>query len=229
MGVFSQALRKQMENEGISMSTLPAKYPLSYEELNAWVEGTKLPSNGKLETLAPAVHMPVYKLRDLVSQDRLSLATLKAAKDNEAFKAANKVNYNVVSPSVAEKQPMPDEPVKPEPKPMDKAVGAKPSPLASNEPITTEVGKPAKRPYHRREHPVKEDTHDEQTTDSKEYQRLKECLKVLQDDADTALNCLIGAIEMRNFDAIKTYANIAWARNVAVKAIKKALDIDKAS
>lgn len=72
-------------------------------------------------------------------------------------------------------------------------------------------------------------THTEQTTDSNEYLRLKECLKVIQDDADLALTCLIGAIEMRNFDAIKTYANIAWARNVAVKAIKKTLDIDKAS
>lgn len=220
MGVFSEALKKQMENEGISMSTLPAKYPLSYEELKAWTEGTQLPSNGKLETLAPAVHMPVYKLRDLVSQDRLVLAKLKAAKDNEAFKAANNVNCDVITPPTAETEPMPDEPVKPEPKPKDKVVNNEPMP---------QVGKPAKRPYHRREHPVKEDTHDEQTTDAKEYQRLKECLKVLQDDADTALNCLIGAIEMRNFDAIKTYANIAWARNVAVKAIKKTLDIDKAS
>lgn len=207
MGVFSEALKKQMENEGISMSTLPAKYPLSYEELKAWTEGTQLPSNGKLETLAPAVHMPVYKLRNLVSQDRLALAKLKAAKENEAFKAANNVNYDVITPPAAETEPMPDEPVKPGPKPIP--------------------SEHKKRTYKKREQPAV--THTEQTTDSNEYLRLKECLKVIQDDADLALTCLIGAIEMRNFDAIKTYANIAWARNVAVKAIKKALDIDKAS
>lgn len=229
MGVFSTALKQQIDDLGISISSLPAKYPLSYEDLKAWNDGTKLPSNGRLEILALAVHMPLSRLRALVSQDRLALATLKAAKDNEAFKTANHVNYDVVIPPAAEIEPMPDEPMKPVPKPKDKEVQTEPTLIVINDPIVSDADEHKKRAYKRREHPVKEDAQNEQATDSNEYLRLKECLKVIQDDADLALTCLIGAIEMRNFDAIKTYANIAWARNVAVKAIKKTLDIDKAS